>query len=84
MLCNLQSTAVAVVLANVGRRMFVHLGALSVFQVSRKLPSIVMEHLLSIPGGGGGLSDEVAVPAEAVFPLPDHIDLDIGGAYAKV
>lgn len=32
-------------------------------------------------GGGGGLSEEVVVPAEAVLPLPDQLDLDIGGDY---
>lgn len=32
-------------------------------------------------GGGGGLSEAVAVPYEAVLPLPDNVDLDIGGMY---
>jgi NADPH:quinone reductase-like Zn-dependent oxidoreductase len=32
-------------------------------------------------GGGGGLSEAVAVPWNAVLPLPDNVDLDTGGKY---
>jgi len=32
-----------------------------------------------LPGGGGGLSDAVVVSREAVLPLPENIDLDVGG-----
>ena len=34
---------------------------------------------IGLSGGGGGLSDEVVVPVEAVLPLPENVDLDIGG-----
>lgn len=30
-------------------------------------------------GGGGGLSEAVAVPWDAVLPLPDNVELDTGG-----
>ncbi|KAK0305867.1 hypothetical protein LTR29_016216 [Friedmanniomyces endolithicus] len=33
---------------------------------------------VGLSGGGGGLSEEVVVPAEACLPLPDNVDLDIG------
>ena len=33
---------------------------------------------VGLSGGGGGISDEVVVPAETCFPLPDNVDLDIG------
>ena len=33
---------------------------------------------VGLSGGGGGISDEVVVPAEACFPLSDKIDLDVG------
>lgn len=33
---------------------------------------------IGLSGGGGGLSDEVVVPAEACLPLPENVDLDIG------
>jgi NADPH:quinone reductase-like Zn-dependent oxidoreductase len=33
-------------------------------------------------GGGGGLSEAVAVPWDAVLPLPDNVELDTGGMYA--
>lgn len=36
---------------------------------------------IGLSGGGGGLSDEVVVPAEACLPLPDNVDLDIGGMF---
>jgi D-arabinose 1-dehydrogenase-like Zn-dependent alcohol dehydrogenase len=32
-----------------------------------------------IIGGGGGLSEAVAVPWDAVLPLPENVDLDTGG-----
>jgi len=31
-----------------------------------------------LSGGGGGISEEVVVPAEACLPLPDNVGLDIG------
>lgn len=34
---------------------------------------------IGLSGGGGGLSDEVVVPQEAVHVLPENVDLDIGG-----
>jgi threonine dehydrogenase-like Zn-dependent dehydrogenase len=33
---------------------------------------------VGLSGGGGGISEEVVVPAEACLPLPDNVDLDIG------
>jgi len=33
---------------------------------------------IGLSGGGGGLSEEVVVPANAVLLLPDNLDLDIG------
>lgn len=33
---------------------------------------------IGLSGSGGGLSDAVTVPAEAVFPLPSNVPLDIG------
>ncbi|TKA21651.1 hypothetical protein B0A54_18047, partial [Friedmanniomyces endolithicus] len=33
---------------------------------------------VGLSGGGGGMSEEVVVPAEACLPLPDNVDLDIG------
>jgi len=33
---------------------------------------------VGLSGGGGGLSEEVVVPAEACLPLPENVDLDIG------
>ena len=33
---------------------------------------------IGLSGGGGGMSELVVAPAEAVMPLPDNIDLDIG------
>lgn len=34
---------------------------------------------IGLSGGGGGLSEEVVVPAEAVIPLPENVELDVGG-----
>lgn len=34
---------------------------------------------LLFSGGGGGLSEAVAVPWDAVLPLPDNVELDTGG-----
>jgi len=36
---------------------------------------------IGLSGGGGGLSDEVVVPAEAVLPLPENVELDVGGMF---
>lgn len=33
---------------------------------------------VGLSGGGGGMSEEVSVPAKAVFALPKGIDLDVG------
>ena len=33
---------------------------------------------VGLSGGGGGMSEEVSVPAKAVFALPEGIDLDVG------
>lgn len=33
---------------------------------------------VGLSGGGGGMSEAVVVPEEAVFPLPSNVDLDIG------
>lgn len=33
---------------------------------------------VGLSGGGGGMSEFVVVPQEAVFPLPSNVDLDIG------
>ncbi|KAK4502664.1 hypothetical protein PRZ48_006090 [Zasmidium cellare] len=33
---------------------------------------------VGLSGGGGGMSEAVVVPQEAVFPLPENVDLDIG------
>jgi 2-desacetyl-2-hydroxyethyl bacteriochlorophyllide A dehydrogenase len=33
---------------------------------------------IGLSGGGGGISEEVVVPVEACFPLPEGVDLDIG------
>nr|POE74762.1 (r,r)-butanediol dehydrogenase [Quercus suber] len=33
---------------------------------------------IGLSGGGGGMSENVVVPAEACFPLPANIDLDVG------
>lgn len=33
---------------------------------------------IGLSGGGGGMSEEVVVPAIACLPLPDNVDLDIG------
>ncbi|KAK4545849.1 hypothetical protein LTR36_002413 [Oleoguttula mirabilis] len=33
---------------------------------------------IGLSGGGGGISDEVVVPAEACLPLPENVPLDIG------
>ena len=33
---------------------------------------------IGLSGGGGGISEEVVVPAEACCPLPDDVGLDIG------
>lgn len=33
---------------------------------------------VGLSGGGGGMSEEVVVPAEACLPLPPNVDLDIG------
>ncbi|GAB7364051.1 hypothetical protein MBLNU230_g4606t1 [Neophaeotheca triangularis] len=32
---------------------------------------------VGLSGGGGGMSEEVVMPADAIFPLPDNVDLDI-------
>lgn len=36
---------------------------------------------IGLSGGGGGLSEEVVVPAEAVLPLPENVELDVGGMF---
>ncbi|KAK4554738.1 hypothetical protein LTR86_008240 [Recurvomyces mirabilis] len=33
---------------------------------------------VGLSGGGGGISEEVVVPAEACLPLPENVGLDIG------
>lgn len=33
---------------------------------------------VGLSGGGGGMSEAVVVPQEAIFPLPSNVDLDIG------
>lgn len=33
---------------------------------------------VGLSGGGGGISEEVVVPAEACLPLPENVELDIG------
>ena len=33
---------------------------------------------IGLSGGGGGMSEAVVAPAEAVMPLPSNVDLDIG------
>ncbi|KAI7478869.1 GroES-like protein [Hortaea werneckii] len=32
---------------------------------------------VGLSGGGGGMSEEVVVPAETCFPLPENVDLDV-------
>jgi len=34
---------------------------------------------IGLSGGGGGLSEEVVVPAQAVLSLPESVELDVGG-----
>ncbi|KAF2159669.1 hypothetical protein M409DRAFT_29835 [Zasmidium cellare ATCC 36951] len=33
---------------------------------------------VGLSGGGGGMSEAVVVPQEAVFPLPQNVELDVG------